>query len=397
MKKKLFFVIPVMVLTICAFFYFNANTDTTQELTVDELRTQHQKFIDNSPFKETVGLSKKERKSLGLPPNAYNEQLWQMTMSPITGRPMPERVAEVQANLRYERSISRGVGGDGSNPWIDRGPNNQGGRTRGIMFDPNDVGAGNGDGTDYNRVFAGGVSGGLWVNNDITDANSSWTQVSGLAANIAVTVIISDPNTSTTFYIGAGESYTQGDAIGNGIWRSTDSGVTWTSVLAASTGTSNPFPGGYDQVVKGIFYINDLVARDVGATTELFASVAGAFFKHGANANQNQFHGIFDQGLYKSTDSGASWGIIAGLNINPNDIEIDINNNVWVGTTSGNGVTGGEIHRSIDGATFAKMGTITIGVSTVSRVELEPDPSNADALWAVANVGGQADLFSNCL
>ena len=137
MKRKLLFGIPLVLITICAIFYLD--TTTAEELSVEELRAQHQEFIDNSPFKETMNLSKKDRRSLGLPPNAYNEQLWQMTMSPITGRPMPERVAEVQANLKYERSLSRGVGGDASNPWVDRGPNNQGGRTRGIMFDPNDV------------------------------------------------------------------------------------------------------------------------------------------------------------------------------------------------------------------------------------------------------------------
>ena len=384
MKRKLLFFIPVLLIALCSFFYLNNKIEG--ELSIEELRAQHQEFLDNSPFKATMNLSKKERKFLGLPPNAYNEQLWQMTMSPKTGRPMPERVAEVQANLRYERSISRGVGGGASNPWVDRGPNNQGGRTRGIMFDPNDG--------NFDRVFAGGVSGGLWVNNNITDANSSWTQVSGLAANIAVTVIISDPNTPTTFYIGAGESYTSGDAIGNGVWKSTDSGVTWANVLGGYTGTGSN-AGGYDQVVNGIFYINDLVARNNEGSTELFAAAAGAYFSQGANANQGQWLGIFAQGLYKSTNDGVNWTKLASVTDNPNDIEIDINNNVWLGTTSGPGLglSGGDIYRSTDGTTFSLVGTIAGG----QRVELEPDPSNADALWAVANVPGstnQADLFS---
>jgi Secretion system C-terminal sorting domain len=381
MKRKILFIIPVMLIAIGSVFYFN--TKNANELSTDDLRTQHQSFLDNNPFKETMYLSKKERKSLGIPPNAYNEQLWEMTMSPKTGRPMPERVAEVQANLRYERSIFRGVGGDASNPWVDRGPNNQGGRTRGIMFDPNDA--------NFDRVFAGGVSGGLWVNNDITDANSSWTQVSGLAANIAVTVIISDPNTPTTFYLGAGESYTSGDAIGNGVWKSIDSGVTWTNVLGGYTGASINGGGGYAQSIDGIFYINDLVARDVGATTELFAAVASSYFPDGSNALQNQWLGIFEQGLYKSTDNGGVW-VKNGIGVNPNDIEIDINNNVWLGTTSSSGVVtaGGDIYRSTDGSVFDLMGNIT----GASRVELEPDPSNADALWALANVGGPVDIFS---
>ena len=189
--------------------------------------------------------------------------MWELTMDPNTGRPMPERVDKLQQELRNNSFNNRGGGGDSYSAWVERGPNNIGGRTRGIMFDPND--------TDYNRVFAGGVSGGLWVNEDITDASSSWTLVPGIGANISVTVIISDPNDSNIFYIGSGESYTSGDAIGRGIWKSTDGGITWSNIF-----------GGFDsadggQFVNGIFYINDLVARDVNGSTELYTSVAGAF------------------------------------------------------------------------------------------------------------------------
>ena len=49
------------------------------------------------------------------------------------------------------------------------GPNNIGGRTRALMFDPNDA--------THKKVWAGGVAGGVWYNNDITDANSSWLKV----------------------------------------------------------------------------------------------------------------------------------------------------------------------------------------------------------------------------
>ena len=77
--------------------------------------------------------------------------------------------------------------------FIERGPANLGGRTRAIIFDSNDVGNPNPK-ENYNRVFAGAVSGGLWVNENITDPNSSWTLVAGLSSNIAITKIISDPN-----------------------------------------------------------------------------------------------------------------------------------------------------------------------------------------------------------
>ena len=199
MKKKL--LIPLLFLLTTGVLYV---TDFHKS-DVDKLREKHQSFLDNSPFKETKNLSKEDRKALSLPPNAYYEQKWELSIDPNTGRPMPERVDKLQQELRLQRQ-NRGGGGDNFSPWNDRGPNNIGGRTRGIMFDPNDA--------DFNRVFAGGVSGGLWVNEDITDSNSSWTLVPGIGANISVTAIIYDPNDTNTFYIGSGESYTSGDAVG---------------------------------------------------------------------------------------------------------------------------------------------------------------------------------------
>ncbi|MCB0447488.1 MAG: glycosyl hydrolase, partial [Gelidibacter sp.] len=317
---------------------------------------------------------------------AFNEQMWELNMDPATGKPMPERVMELQAELRAQRSaLNRGVGGDSNNPWIDRGPNDQGGRTRGIMFDPNDVG--NADpADDYTRVFAGGVSGGLWVNEDITDSNSSWTQVN-IQANISVTTIVYDPNDLNTFYLGSGESFTIGQAVGRGVWKSTDAGQTWTNIL-----------GGYDSFsagngdVNGIFYVNDIITRDNGGTTEVYAAVASAGYES-AN-NPNNFHGLDEMGLYKSNDGGANWTRFdirhANNNFkNPCDLELDINNNIWLTTTRNPfGDPGGDIYKSTDGVSF----TLEANIAGAARTELEPSQTNANLFW-VAVDRNQADLF----
>ena len=306
--------------------------------------------------------------------------MWELTMDPSTGRPMPERLEAIQAQLKQERLLNRAGGGDASYPWIDRGPNNVGGRTRGIMFDPND--------TEYDRVFAGGVSGGLWVNEDITNPNSPWSLVPGIDANIRVTQIIHDPNDTDTFYIGSGESYVAGYAVGRGIWKSVDGGVTWTNIFGGADGTVTA-----EEIVNGIFYINDIVARDVGSTTELFISVAGVLYQ---DASPNQFNGLFEQGLYKSADNGASWSQIPlapeanGTQPNPNDLEIDIDNNVWLTTTRSNfGFNGGKIFKSTDGTNFSLVTTI----ANAERTELEPSSLDSDKFWVAAEVNGEADLF----
>lgn len=384
MKKKLLSTSIVLAFIAVGTIYFRP-TETSE---VEKLREKHQTFLDDSPYKGTRHLSKKERKTMGIPPNGYYEQLWELTMDPNTGRPMPERLEALQAELINQRAFSRGSGGEASNPWINRGPNNQGGRTRGIMFDPNDVGNAN-PADDYTRVFAGGVSGGLWVNENIKNANSSWTLITGMQANIAVTTIISDPNNSNTFYIGAGESYTSGDAVGRGVWKSTDAGITWQNIF-----------GGFDSfdpatgIVNGIFYINDIIARNVAGNTELYIAVGSAIYSPASSPSN--FHGVNQVGVYQSLNNGSSWNRYTiqhanGLFKNPNDLEIDLNNNIWFTTTSSvNGDAGGDIYRSTDGASFTLVNTI----ANAARTELEVSSIDANRFWIAANVNGAANLYT---
>lgn len=354
--------------------------------TIKGQRDKHNYFLKNSPFKPTRQLTKKERKARELPPNAYNEMLWELTMNPTTGRPEPEKLLQIQDQIQQDKLYSRFETEENLN-WTERGPANLGGRTRAILFDPNDVGH-----TDpkenYNRVFAGAVSGGLWVNEDITDSDSQWTLVAGLSSNISITKIISDPNNPKTMYIASGESYTAGQAIGNGVWKSNDGGTTWANIFGGYTGLES------EKYINGIFYINDIVARDLGDTTELFISVAGSYF--GSSGTMAQYHSVKQQGVYKSIDNGSNWLKLDitesnGRPINPNDLEIDLNNNVWV-TTNRNlwGQSGGKIYKTSDGLRFD---LIYEGQDGMGRTELEPSAKDPNTFWVLVNHWNQADFY----
>ena len=386
MKKKYTLVAFLGALLSISLYFSLAEDKAT--LQVEALRTQHQYFLDNSPFKESQKLSRDERKAQGLPPNSFNERLWDLTLDPALGRPANERLMETQKQLR-EAYSSNGASQRFINNWEERGPENLGGRTRAILFDPNDIN--NADAADdYTRVFAGGVSGGLWVNDDITDANSSWSLVPGLAANISVTSIISDPNDLTIMYIGSGESYTNGRTFGQGVWKSIDSGANWAQIVGNDTPT---YYEGYPQFLNGIFYINDIIARSNAGNTELYIAVGSAYYR---DSSPSQFHSLYNSGVYKSTDDGASWTLLTinesdRTRSNPNDIELDINNNIWVTTTRTSfGNKGGKILKSTDGTTF----TLEHTIANVDRTELEPSQTDSDKFWIVVDGASGADIYT---
>ena len=213
---------------------------TYTDATILEKRSLHSEYLKNSPFSESKKLTKSKRRSLELPPNSYYERMWELSLNPATGRPEPEKLFKVQKELRDKRTaierdeltgIARKSAVPGENEemkWIQRGPINVGGRTKAMMFDPNDQ--------TNETVYTGGVSGGLFKNNKISDPNSAWELITkNIPQNLALSSITYDPNNKDIFYAGTGESYTGGDALGNGLWKSEDRGNTWFKVFGGDT------------------------------------------------------------------------------------------------------------------------------------------------------------------
>tara|TARA_B100000989_G_scaffold269810_1_gene225499 strand:- start:4904 stop:9235 length:4332 start_codon:yes stop_codon:yes gene_type:complete len=212
----------------------------------DEKRLIHKKNLKNSSLKKTNNLDKNERKALELPPNPYYEKMLEVSMNPLTGRAELEKLFELRKTLENKdnRISSRFGAVPGENDemeWVQRGPTNVGGRTKGIMFDPNDP--------SDETVFAGGVSGGIFKNTNISNPDSEWTLVTkNVPQNIAVSSLTYDPNNTQIFYAGTGESYTAGDALGNGLWQSKDGGDTWNKVFGGNTENPSTFTSQPDVV-----------------------------------------------------------------------------------------------------------------------------------------------------
>jgi xyloglucan-specific exo-beta-1,4-glucanase len=100
-----------------------------------------------------------------------------------------------------------------------------------------------------------------------------------------------DPNKNSILYLGT--------RSGNGLWRSTDFGVTWAKV------TSFPNAGTYVQV-PGDIYQGDLTGV-VWVTFDPRTGSAG-------NTTQTIYVGVADKttSIYRSTDGGATWAAVPG-------------------------------------------------------------------------------------
>ncbi len=347
-------------------------------------RKQHMEYLNNSPFKNFQDLSKKERKQLRLPPNKYYDQMWELSMNPATGKPEPEKVIALREELHKKRA-QRAPGDNVNNPWIERGPNNVGGRTRALLFDPNDA--------TNRRVYSGSVSGGLWVNNDITNANSQWTRVDGVPGNLNVTTITVDPRNNNNWYLGTGEQHSFNDVIGSGVYRSTNGGTTWQAVNIPPAGGGD-FNQNNNLFISGINFVNDIIAWNNTRLnrTELFVGV-GALL-HNAGNPSNPI-GTQSAGIYRSIDNGVNWNRIESANLRfrdnnrnyfyiPSDFEIGADNRLWMGTVDNiniDGNQGGRIFSSTDGGTWTEAGISPL--ANVDRVELEASATDRNKLYAL--------------
>lgn len=160
------------------------------------------------------------------------------------------------------------------------------------------------DPVDPNRVYiAAGTYTNEWDPNNgyimrSTDRGATW-QATQLPYKVGGNMpgrsigerLVIDPNKNSNLYFGA--------RSGNGLWRSTDYGVTWSKV------TSFPNPGNYVQDPS-----NSYQADIFGLAWITFDKSTGT----SGNATQTIYAGVGDKGtsIYRSTDGGATWSAVAG-------------------------------------------------------------------------------------
>jgi photosystem II stability/assembly factor-like uncharacterized protein len=128
-------------------------------------------------------------------------------------------------------------------------------------------------------LLIGAASGGVWKSDD---SGTRYKPVFDEQSVQSIGAIALDPKNTKNVWVGTGESWTRNSvSIGNGIYKSTDGGETWTHV-------------GLDKSER----VSKILVSPANSDT-VFACVPGPLWSDSS-----------DRGLYKTTDGGKSWNLV---------------------------------------------------------------------------------------
>lgn len=218
------------------------------------------------------------------------------------------------------------------------GPKNYGGRTRAILLDAD----------NSSHIFAAGISGGIWFS---SDSGVHWIPVNDHLGSLAVSSLVQDYFNHDIVYAGTGEAAGNSANIpGNGIYKSTDHGVTF-GQLPSTDGS--------------VFDFIPRIATSPIDSNGLYVATAGG-------------------GLYRSVDGGESMNKIFSTSAAINDLEITPSGKVWIGI---NGA--GLFYSSTgDSGTFVQSMDGLPAAGSFARIEIAQALSDTNVLYAAFEKSG---------
>jgi photosystem II stability/assembly factor-like uncharacterized protein len=136
---------------------------------------------------------------------------------------IPEgKMAEALQQVRLDRAAAALGTNTGTLTWKLAGPNNIGGRITALAVEP-------GGATAYFGAAMGGVF-------KTTNSGANWTPVFDAYGSPSIGALTLDPNHSNVVYAGAGEANGSVDSYdGDGVFRSVDGGASWSGLGLAET------------------------------------------------------------------------------------------------------------------------------------------------------------------
>jgi len=211
--------------------------------------------------------------------------------------------------------------------------------------------------------FVGAASGGVWKT---TNSGTTWTPVFDSEGSYSIGAITLDPKNPLTVWVGTGENNSQRSvSYGDGIYRSDDGGKSWKNLGLKKS----------EHIAK--------ILIDPRDSDTVYVASQGPLWGPGG-----------DRGLYKTTDGGKTWQAVLTISENTGvtDIALDPRDpdtiyaasyqrrrHVW---TLINGGPESALHKSTDaGATWTKLRAGLPAVE-MGRIGIALSPVNPDVIYA---------------
>jgi hypothetical protein len=293
-------------------------------------------------------------------PEARSGYEWMMLRDPATGK-IPARIRERElafaATLPQEGNYGT-LGKTAIATWQSRGPWNVGGRTRAFAIDL----------SNENILIAGSTSGGMWRS---ADGGQNWVPTTPEQVNKSVSCLAQDTRDGrhNVWYYGTGEAYgasagaTGAYYLGNGIYKSTDGGQSWSVLPSTSTGTLTSF--------------------------DLWSDLVWNIAINPADTLNDAVYAAAHGGIYRSLNGGTTWnlakGNFSGTNSYFTDIVISQTGVIYVSLSSEGAQKG--LYRSTDGFTFVNITPVNFP-DTYKRVKIGISPSDEDQVYFLGNTPG---------
>ena len=281
---------------------------------------------------------------------------------PATGK-IPANIRQLELAFAATLPKAEDWGINRSNPavFINRGPYNVGGKTGAFGMDV----------TNENRLLAGTHSGGMFLS---TDAGATWNMTNTASQLKGANCLAQDkrPGHTSNWYYGGGNPWASAGGgggayyLGDGIYKSTDNGVTWMPLSSTTYPNVNTFTGSW-QVVYSL-------AVDQSAPS-----------------NADEVYVAMYGGVYRTTNGFATnaWTTCKAGGSYFTEVAVTTTGVVYC-TLDSTGSSKG-IWRSTDGITFTQIMPAAFDHS-YNRIVIGINPNNEDEVYFMGNTPGYGKL-----